>query len=188
MSDSLLPHGLHHIRLPYPSTPGACSNSCPLSQWCHPTSHPLSSPSPPAFSLSQHQGLFQWVSSRIRWPKYWNFSFNIRPSNEYSGLIPFRMDRLDLLAVHGTLMSLLQHHSSKASIFSCSAFFIDQLLQSHTTTRKTIALTRWTFVSKVMSLLSKMLSRLVIAFPPRSKHHLISWLQSQSAVILEPPK
>ena len=123
----------------------------------------------------------------IRWPKYWSFSFSISPSNEYSGLIYFRMDWLDLLAVQGTLKSLLQHHSSKASIFQYSAFFIVQLSHSYITTGKTIALIRWTFVSTVMSLLFNMLFRLVITFLPRSKHLLISWLQSPSAVILEPP-
>ena len=124
----------------------------------------------------------------IRWPKYWSFSFRISPSNEYSRLISFRIDRLDLLAVQGTLKSLLQHHSSKASILQCSAFFMVQLLQSYVTTGKIIALTRWTFVDKVMSLLFNMLSRLVITFLPRNKHVLISWLQSRSEVILEPPK
>ena len=124
----------------------------------------------------------------IRWPKYWSFSFSISPSNEHPGLISFRMDWLDLLAVQGTLKSLLQHHSSKASIFRCSAVFIVQLPHPYMTTGKTIALTRWTFVDKVMSLLYNMLSRLVITFLPRSKCLLISWLQSLSAVILEPPK
>ena len=124
----------------------------------------------------------------IRWPKYWSFSFNISPSNEYSGLISFRMDWLDLLAIQGNLKSLLQHHSSKASIRWCSAFFIVQLSYPYMTTGKTIALTRWTFVGKVMSLLFNMLSRLVITFLPRSKRLFISWLQSPSAVILEPEK
>ena len=124
----------------------------------------------------------------IRWPNYWNFSFSISPSNEYSGLISFRMDWLDLFAVQGTLKSLLQHHSSKASILQHSAFFIVQLSHPYMTTGKTIALTRQTFVGKVMSLLFNMLSRLVTAFLPRSKHLLISWLQSPSAVILEPRK
>ena len=114
---------------------------------------------------------------RIRWPNYWNFSFNISPSNEHPGLISFRMDWLDLLAVQGTLKSLLQHHSSKASFLWCSAFFIVQLSHAYMTTGKTIALTRWTFVGKVMSLLLNMLSRLVITFLPWSKHLLISWLQ-----------
>ena len=125
---------------------------------------------------------------RIRWPKYWSFSLNISPSNEYSGLISFRMDWLDLLAVQGTLKSLLQHHSSKASILQHSAFLIVQLSHPHMTNGKTIALTRWTFVGKVMSLLFNMLSGLVITFLPRSKRLLISWLQSPSAVILEPKK
>ena len=128
------------------------------------------------------------LALHIRWPKYWSFSFNISPSNEYSGLISFRMDRLDLLAIQGTLKSLLQHHSSKASILQRSAFFTVQLSHRHMTTGKTIALTRWTFFGKVMSLLFNMLSRLVITFLPKSKCLLISWLQSPSAVILEPPK
>ena len=124
----------------------------------------------------------------IRRPKYWSFSFNISPSNEYSGLISYRMDWLDCLAVQGTLKSLLQYHSSKVSILQCSTFFRVQFLHPYMTTGKTIALTRWTFVGKVMSLLPNMLSRLVIAFLPRSKRFLISWLQSPSAVILEPKK
>ena len=124
----------------------------------------------------------------IRWPKYWSFSFNISPSNEHSGLISFRMVWLDLLAVQGTLKTLLQHHSSKASLLQCSAFFRVQLSHPCMTTGKTIALTRQTFVGKVMSLLFTMLSRFVITFLPRSKHLLISWLQSPSAVILEPKK
>ena len=124
----------------------------------------------------------------IRLPKYWSLRFNISPSNEYPGLISFRMDWLDLLAVQWTLKSLLQHHSSKASILQCSAFFIVQLSHPYVTTGKTIALTRWTFVGKVMSLLFNKLSRLVITFLPRSKGPLISWLQSPSAVILEPKK
>ena len=125
---------------------------------------------------------------RMRWSKYWSFSFNITPSNEHPGLISFRMDWLNLLAVQGTLKSLLQHHSSKASILQCSAFFTVQLSHPYMTTGKTIALTRQTFVGKVMSLLLNMLSRLVITFLPRSKRLLISWLQSPSAVILEPKK
>ena len=124
----------------------------------------------------------------IRWPKYWSFSLNISPSNEHSGLISFRMDWLDLLAVQGTLRSLLQHHSSKALILRCSAFFKVQLSHPYMTNGKNIALTRRTFVGKVMSLLFNMLSRLVIAFLPRSKRPFISWLQSPSVVILEPPK
>ena len=125
---------------------------------------------------------------RMRWPKYWSFSFNISPSNEHPGCIFFRMDWLDLLAVQGTLKGLLQHHSSKASIFWHSDFFTVQLSRPCMITGRTIALTRWTFVGKVMSLLFNMLSTLVITFLPRSKCILISWLQSPSAVILEPPK
>ena len=125
---------------------------------------------------------------RIKWPKYWSFSFSISPSNEYSGLISFRMDWLDLLAVQESLKSLLHHHSSKASILWCSAFFMVQRSHPYMTTGKTIALTRQTFVGKIMSLLFNMLSRLVITFLPRSKRLLISWLQSPSSVILEPPK
>ena len=144
--------------------------------------------------------LFPSVSPRIRvlsnesglhimWSKCWRFSFSISPSNEYSGLVPFRIDLLDLLAVPGALKSLLQHHSSKVSILWCSAFFIVQLSSlPYMTTGKTIALTRWTFVGKVMSLLFNMLSGLVINFLPRSKRLLISWLQSPTAVILDPPK
>ena len=124
----------------------------------------------------------------IRWPKYWRFSFNISPSNEYSGLISFRMDWLDLLEVQGTLKSLLQYHSSKASILQCSAFFLVQLSHPYMTTGKTIALTRQTFVGKVMSLLFNTMSSLVITFLPKSKGLFISWLQSPSAVIWEPKK
>ena len=124
----------------------------------------------------------------IRWPKYWRFNFNISPSNEHSGLISFRMNWLDLLAVQGTLKSHLQHHSSKALILWCSAFFTVQLSHPYMTTGKTIALTRQTFAGKVAPLLFNMLSRLVITFLPRSKHLLVSWLQSPSAVILEPKK
>ena len=124
----------------------------------------------------------------MRWPKYWSFSFSISPSNEHPGLIPFRMDWLDLLAVQGTLKSLLEYHSSETSILRCSAFFTVQLSHPYMTTGKSIALTRWTFVGKVISLLFNMLSRMVITFLPRSKRLLISWLQSPSAVILEPPE
>ena len=146
--------------------------------------HPLLSPSifPKIRVFSSESALC------IRWPKYWSFSFSISPSNEYSGLISFTMDWLDLLAVQGTLKSLLQHHSSKASILWHSAFFIVQLSHPYMTTRKMVALTRQTFVGKVISLLFNMLLRLVIAFFPRCKRLLISWLQSPSAVILEPPK
>ena len=147
---------------------------------CHPLLLPSIFPSIRAFSNES--------ALRIRWPEYWSFSFNISPSNEHTGLISFRMDWLDLLAVQGTLKSLLQHHSSKASNLRCSAFFIVQLSHPYMTTGKTIALARRTFVDKVMSLLYNMLSRLVITFLPRSKHILISWLQSPSAVIFEPRK
>ena len=147
-------------------------------------SHPLSSPSPLALNLPSIRVFSDESVLCIRWPKYWSFSFNISPSNEYSGLISFRMDWLDLLAVQGTLKSLLQHHSLKASILWRSAFFIFQLSHPYMTTGKTIALTRWTLVGKVMSLLLNMLSRFVITFLPRSQRLLISWLQSPSAVIL----
>ena len=139
-------------------------------------------------NLFQHHDLFQELALGIRWPKYWSFSFSISPSNEHLGLISFRMDWLDVLAVQETRKSLLQHHSSKASILRYSAFFVFQLSHPYMITGKTIALTRRTFVGKVMSLLFNMLSRLVIAFLPRSKHLVISWLQSPSAVILEPKK
>ena len=151
-------------------------------------SHPPSFPSLPAFNLSQHQGLLNESVLRIRWPKYWSFSFTISPSNENSGLISSRMDWLDLLVVQGTLKRLLQSHSSKASILQGSALLIEQLLLSCTTTVKTIALTRRIFVGKVMSLLFDMLSSLVITFLPRSKCLLISWLQSPSEVIWSPRK
>ena len=188
MSDSLRPHGLQHTRLPFPSpTPGVCSDTCPLSWWCHPiisSCHPLLllPPIPPSIRVFSNESALC-----IRWPKYWSFSFSISPSNEYSGLNYFRMDWLDLLAAQGTLKSLPQHHSSKASILRCSAFFIVQLSHLYMTTGKTIALTRQTFVGKIMSLLFNTLTRLLITFLPRiprSKHLLISWLQSPSAVIL----
>ena len=151
-------------------------------------SHSLLSPSPPALNFSQHQGLSNELVLRIRWPKYWSFSFSISPSNEYSGLFSFMMDWLDLLAVQRTLKGLLQHHSPKPSFLQRSAFFMVQLSHPYMTTGKTTAVTRRTFVGKVMHLLFNMLSRFVIAFLPRSKCLLISWLQSPSAVILEPPK
>ena len=152
-------------------------------------SHPLSSPSPLAFNISQHQGLFKWVSSLHQVAKILEFQLQHQSFQWiYSGLISFRMDWLDFLAVQGSLKSLLQHHSSKASILWCSAFFIVQLSHPYMTAGKTIALTRQTFVGKVMSLLFNMLSRLVITFLPRSKRLLISWLQSPSAVTLEPKK
>ena len=149
--------------------------------------HPLSPSSPPALSLSSIR-IFSSKSVCLRWPKYRNFSFSISPSNEYSGLISFRIDWFHLLAVQGTLKSLLQHHISKASILWCSAFFIIQLSHPYMTSGKTIALTTRTFVDKVMSLLFNMLSRLVIAFLSRSKCLLISWLKSTFAVILSPGK
>ena len=150
------------------------------------SSHPLSSPFLPPSIFPSIRVFSNESVLCIRWPKYWSFSFSISTSNEYSGLISFRMDCWDLLAVQETLKSLLQHHGSKASILWCSAFFTVQLSHSYMTTGKTIALTRRTFVGKVMSMLFNMLSRLVITFLPRSKCLLISWLQSPSAVILEP--
>ena len=163
--------------------PRACSNSCPSSRWCHPT---ISSSVIPFSCLSNVPCIMVFSSEsvlHIRWPKYWSFSFSISPSNEYSELISFRMDWLDLLAVQGTLKRLLQHHSWKASVLQCSAFFIVQLLHPYRTTGKTTALIRRTFVGKVMSLLFNMLSRLVIAFLSRSKCLLTSWLR-----FLEPKK
>ena len=151
-------------------------------------SHPLLSPSSPAPNPSQHHGLSNELTLCMRWPKYWSFSFSISPSSEHPGLISFRIDWLDLLAAQGTLKSLLQHHGSKASILWRSAFFTVQLSHPYMTTGKNIALTRWTFVGKVLSLLLNMLSILVITFLPSSKSLLISWLQSPSAVILEPKK
>ena len=187
---TLRPHALQHTRPPCLSpTPGVYPNSCPLSQWCHSAISssvvPLSSclqsfPTWGSFPMSQ---LFASGGQNIG-----SLSFNISPSSEHPGLISFKIDWFYLLAVQGTLKSLLQHHSSKASILWCSAVFIVQLSHSYMTTGKTIALTRQSFVGKVMSLLFNMLSRLVITFLPRSKRLLISWLQSPSAVILEPPK
>ena len=174
----LWPHGLQHSRLAWPSlSPGVCSNSCPLNQWYHPTISSSLPPSPPAFSLSQHQGLFQWFGSW--WPKYRSFSFSINPSNEQSGLISFRIDWFDLLVVQGTLKSLLQCHSLKASILWRLAYFMVQFSHPYMTTGKTIALTRCTFVDKgtkvqtEMSLFFNTLSWFVIAFLPRSKRLLI---------------
>ena len=155
VSNFLQPHGLQHTRPPCSSlSPRACSNSWPWSLWCHPTiilCHPLLPPSVlPSIRVFSNESVLH-----IRWPKYWSFSFIINPSNEYSGLISFRMDWFDLLAVQGTLKSLVQHHSSKASILCYSAFFMIQLSHPYMTTGKTIALTVWTFVSKVMSLQSR---------------------------------
>ena len=154
MSHSLPPHGLQHARPPvHHQLPEFTQTHVHWVGDATQPSHPLSSPSPPAFNPSQHQGLFKWVSSSHQVAKLWSFSFNISPANEYSGLISFRMDWLDLLAVQGTLKSLLQHPSSKASILRRSAFFTVQLSHPYVTAGKTIALTRWTFVGKVMSLL-----------------------------------
>ena len=189
MSDSLCNHTLLHARPPCPSpTPGVYSlmsieSVMPSNHLilCHPL---LLLP-----SIFPNIRVFSNASVlSIRWPNYWSFSFNIGPSNEDSGLISFRMDLLELLAVQGTLKSLLQHHSSKASILQCSAFIIVQLSHPYMTTGTTIALTRQTFVGKVMSLLFNMVSRLVITHLPKHKHLLTSWLQSPSAVIFEPPK
>ena len=189
MSDSLQPHGLQHTRLPCPSNSWSLPKLMSIES-VMPSNHlilccPLLLP--PAISPSIRVFSNESVLP-IRWLKYWSFSFNLSPYNEHSGLISFRIDWLDLPAVQGTLKSLLQHHSSKALILRCSAFFIIQLSYPYMITGKTIALTRWIFVGKVMSLLFNMLSRLVITFLPRSKHLLISWLQSPSAVILEPRK
>ena len=151
-------------------------------------SNPLSSPSPPASNTPSIRVFSSESTLCMRWPKYWSFSFSIIPSSEHPGLILLKMDWLDLLAVQGTLKSLLQQHSSKASILQHSAFFTVQLSHPYMTTGETTALTRWTFLGKVMSLLLNMLSRLVITFLPRSKRLLISWLQSPSAVILETKK
>ena len=174
MCDSLQPHGLQHANLPCPSpTPGVFSNSCPSSHlilYCSLLLLPLIFPSIVVFSDESFLC--------IRWPKFWSFGFSSSPSNGCSGLISFRIDWFDLLAVQGTLKSLLQQYSSKASILWFSAFFMVQLSHPYMTAGKTIALTRWTFVRKVMSLLFNMLSRLVIAFLPRGKCLLISWLQS----------
>ena len=189
MFDSLRSHELQHTRPPCPSpTPRVHPNPCPLSQWWHPTISSSVSPSPPASIFPSIRVFSSESALRIRWPKYWSFSFNISPDVEHPGLISFTMDWLDLLAVQGTLKSLLQHHSSKASILWHSAFFIVQLSHPYMTTGKTIALTRQTYIGKVMSLLFNMLSQLVITFLLRSKRLLISWLQSPSAVILEPRK
>ena len=186
MSNSLWPHGLQHARLPCPSpTPAVYPNSCPLSQWCHPTissfvipfsSCPQSFPASGSFPVSQFftSGGQTIVASS---------SASVLPMNIHSGLISFRIDWLGLLAVQGTLKSLLQHHSSKASILRHSAFLMVQLSHPYMTTRKTTAWTRQTFVGKVISLLFNMLSRLVITFLSRSKRLLTSWLQSPSAVI-----
>ena len=188
---TLQPHGLQHSRL------RPVHHQLPEPTQIHvhwvgdaiQPSHPLSSPSPPVSIFPSIRVFSNESVLHIRWPKYWNFSFSISPSNEYPELISFRMNWLDLPAVQGTLKSLFRHRSSKASILQCSAFFTVQLSHPYMTTGKTIVLTRWTFVGKiVMSLLFNMLSRLVIAFLPRSKCLLISWLQSPSAVIWGPKR
>ena len=189
MSDSLRPHESQHARPPSitnsRSSPKLLSikSVMPSSHLiiCHPLL--FLPPIPPSIRVFSSESILH-----MRWPKYWSFSFSISPSKEHPGLISFRMDWLDVLAVQGTLKSLLQHNSSKASILWHSAFFTVQFSHLYLTTRKTVAFTRRTFVGKVRSLLFNMLSRLVITFLPRSKHLLISWLQSPSAVILEPPK
>ena len=185
VSNSLQPHGLQHARLPFITSSQSLLKLLSI-ELVMPSNHFIL-----CHALLLLPSIFRTIRVfsnesvlHIGWPKYWIVSFNISPSNEYSGLISFRMDWLDLLAVQGTLKSLLQHHSSKALILWCSAFLIVQVSYPYIT----IALTRWTFVSKVISLLFNMLSWLVIAFLPRSKHLLISWLQSSSAVILEPQK
>ena len=190
MSNSLRPHGLQHAGPPSLSpTPGVYSDSSLSRQWCHPTisssvvpfsSHLHCFPASGSFPMSR---FFESGGQSI-----WSFNFSISPFNEYSGLISFRIEWLELLAVQGTLKSLLQHHSSKASILRHSAFYVVQLSHPYMTTGKTIALTRQTFVSKVMSVFFNMLSKLVMAFLPRSKHLLISWLQSPSTLVLEPRK
>ena len=188
MSDSLRPHESQHTRPPRSSpTPRVYSNSYPLSRWCHPAISSSSSPSPPAPNPSSIRVFSNESTLCMRWPKCWRFSFSISPSNEHPGLVSFRMNWLDLLAVQGTLKSLLQHHRSKASALQRSAFFIVQLTSIHDHW-KNHSLDHKDIVGKVMSLLFNMLSRLVITFLPRSKRLLISWLQSPSAVILEPPK
>ena len=182
VSNSLRPHEFQHARPPCPSpTPGVHGDSVHRVTDAIQPSHPLSFPFPPG-PIPPSIGIFCNESTLcMRQPKYWSFSFSIIPSKEIPGLISFRLDWLDLLAVQGTLKSLLQHHSSKASILRRSAFFTVQLSHPYMTTGKTISLTRWTFVGKVMSLLLNMLFRLVITFLPRSKRLLISWLQSPSA-------
>ena len=187
MSNSLLPHGLQHTRLPRPSpTPGAYSNLCPLSRWCHPT---ISSSVVP-FSSRLQSFLVSFSSEsalRIRWPKYWSFSFSINPSKEYSDWFPLGWTGLISLQSKGLSRIFYNTAVQKHQFFGTQLSLV-QLSHLYMTTGKTIALTKWTFVGKVMSLLFNMLSRLVIAFLPRSKHLLISWLQSPSAVILEPPQ
>ena len=180
VSDSLLPHESQHARPPCPSpASGVHPNSCASSQWCHPA---ISS------SVIPFSSCPQWINCSHEVAKVLEFRLQHQSFNEHPRLVSFRMDWLDLLEIQGTLKSFLQHHSSKASIFRCSAFFTVQLSHPYMIAGKTITLTRWTFVGKVMSLLLNMLSRLVITYFPRSKSLLISWLQSSSAVILDPRK
>ena len=190
MSNSWQPHGLQHARVPCPSLfPKVCSNSYPLSWWCYLTI--LSSATPFLLLPSVFPSIRTFSSDLafyIRWPKYWSFSFSINSSNENSGLISFRTDWFDLLVVQGILISLLQHHNSKASTLRCSAFCMVQLSHLCMTTGKIIDLTKWTFVSKVMSLVFNTWSKFVITFLPWSKCLLISWLLSPSKVILESKK
>ena len=189
MPNSLWPHGLQHARVPCPSTTRRVySNSCSLSRWCHLTISSSVVHFSSAFNLSQHQGLFKWVSSLHQMAKVLEFQLQHQSFQWIFRTDFLKMDSLDLLAVQGTLNSLIQNHSSTASILWCSAFFMFQFSHPYMTTGKGIALTRQTFIGKIMSLLFNMRPRLVIAFLPRSKHLLISWPQSPSAVILEPPK
>ena len=187
MSDSLWPHELQHARLPCPSPiPWACSDSCPSSWWCYLTISSSFCPLLLLPSIFPSIRVFSKESAlHIRWLNYWNFSFSISPSNEYSGLISFRMDWFDLLSVQGTLKSLFQHHSSKASILQRSAFFVVQPSHPYMTTGKIIALTRWTFVGKVMSLLFNILSRLVTAFLLSGKFVISSVLYHRSSVLAQ---
>ena len=183
MSHSLRPHRLQSARLPYPSLfPRVCSDSCPLSQWCYPTISTFDPPPPASIRV-----FFSESALSIRWPRNWNFSFSISPSNKYSELISFRIDWFDFLAVQGTLKSLIQHHNWKVSILQHLAFFMVQLSYLYMITGKTTPLTMWTLLA-MMSLLFNMLSRFVIAFLPSSKYLLIWWLQSLPTVILEPKK
>ena len=185
VSDSLQPHESQHARPPCPSPIPAQTHIHQLSDTIQP-SHPQSSPSPPAPNPSQHQSLSNESTLRMKWPKYWSFSFKHHSFQRNRRADLLQNGLIGLFAVQGTLKSLLQHHSSKASILQCSAFFTVQYSHPYMTTGKTTDLTRRTFVGKVMSLLLNILSRLLITFLPRSKHLLISWLQSTSVVILEP--
>ena len=190
MFNSLWPHGLQNTRTPSPPLfPGVCSNLCPLYWYTIQPSHPRSSLLLLPSIFPRNRVFCSELALHIRWPKYyWSVSFSISPSSAYSGLISFRIDWFDLLVAQGTPKTLLQYYNSKASIILHSAFFMVQLSYLYMTTRKTMTLTIWTFVGKVMSLLFNMLSRLVIAFLPRSKPLLISWVQSPSGVMLEPRK